>query len=134
MSEEPKGFTVNDRRHFAPDGSLRDDPSEEQAPTSTDEAPEVSRPGVSPQPEEAVNLSGFLVSLVAEASLMLGLGEGEGGEPRIDLAGARHIIGILEMLQDKTQGRRTPDEDRLLANVLYELRMAWVQRSRSGAA
>jgi hypothetical protein len=133
MSEEPKGFTVNDRRHFAPDGSLRDDVSTEKDPTFRDEAPDQPGPSALP-PEGPVDFSGFLVSLAAQASLMLGLAPGEGGGPRIDLAGARQIIGVLEMLEDKTQGRRTPDEDRLLASVLYELRMAWVERSRGGVA
>lgn len=133
MSEEPKGFTVNDRRHFSPDGSLRDDVSEEnpEAPTKEAEAP---GPGAGLPPEEPADFPGFLASLAAQASVLLGLAEGEDGAPRIDLVGARHVIGILEMLQEKTQGRRTADEDRLLANLLYELRMAWVQRSRSGAA
>jgi hypothetical protein len=46
--------------------------------------------------------------------------------------GAREIIGILEMLKDKTEGRRTPDEDALLSELLFELRMAYVGRTRAG--
>ena len=34
------------------------------------------------------------------------------------------------MLEDKTRGRRTPDEDRLLEGLLFELRMAYVQKKR----
>ena len=36
------------------------------------------------------------------------------------------MIGVLEMLKDKTEGRRTPQEDQLLDGLLYELRMAYV--------
>jgi len=133
MSEEPKGFTVNDRRHFAPDGSLREDVAEDPAPT-VEEAPRPAATEPPTQPADAVDLAGFLLSLAAQASLLLGLAAEEGEAPRIDLAGARQIIGILEMLQDKTQGRRTPEEDRLLDHLLYDLRTAWVQRSRGGAA
>jgi hypothetical protein len=130
MSEEPKGFTVKDRRHFAPDGSVRreEDPPSAEAPVDEPERPE------SPSLGEAVDFAGFLVSLASQASVLLGLAAVEGEEPAVDLAGARQMISILEMLQDKTEGRRTPDEDRLLQNLLYELRLAFVQRARGGSA
>ena len=37
------------------------------------------------------------------------------------------------MLEDKTAGRRTREEDRLLEELLFELRMAYVQKRRAGA-
>ena len=43
-------------------------------------------------------------------------------------------IGILEMLQDKTEGRRTREEDREFEAILYQLRMAYVQKCGQGAA
>ena len=47
------------------------------------------------------------------------------------LAGARQIVAILEMLKDKTEGRRTANEDALLAELLFQLRMAYVERART---
>jgi hypothetical protein len=44
------------------------------------------------------------------------------------------VIGLLEVLRDKTEGRRTPEEDGLLDSILYELRMAYVARTRAGGA
>jgi hypothetical protein len=44
--------------------------------------------------------------------------------------GARQIVAILEMLKQKTEGRRTADEDALFAALLFELRMAYVERTR----
>ena len=41
---------------------------------------------------------------------------------------------ILEMLSDKTEGRRTPQEDEVLKGLLYELRMAYVEKSRAGGS
>lgn len=134
MSEQPKGFTVNDRRHFAPDGSPREGGAGEpvRPPAGAAEAPP-GPPG--PFEPEPADFGGFVLSLAAQASLLMGLAVEDGAAPREpDLDGARQIISILEMLKDKTEGRRTTEEDRLLDGILYELRMAWVIRSRDGVA
>jgi hypothetical protein len=44
------------------------------------------------------------------------------------------MIAILEMLRDKTEGRRTPDEDAVLDGLLYELRMGYVAVARAVGA
>jgi uncharacterized protein DUF1844 len=71
---------------------------------------------------------GLLVSLATQAGYLMSPEPGSGAPP--DLAGARSIIGLLEILKQKTEGRRTPDEDRVLDGLLYELRMAFVSRTR----
>jgi hypothetical protein len=48
----------------------------------------------------------------------------------VDLAGARGLIGLLEVLERKTKGNRTPEEEQVLTGVLYELRMAYLARAR----
>jgi hypothetical protein len=40
---------------------------------------------------------------------------------------AKHAIDVLAMLQQKTEGNRTPEESEELEGVLHELRMAFVQ-------
>ena len=45
------------------------------------------------------------------------------------LEAARQIISILEMLEEKTRGRRTPEESRILDELLFQLRMGYVQRA-----
>jgi hypothetical protein len=40
------------------------------------------------------------------------------------------LIALLEILQTKSQGNRTPDEDQLIEGLLYQLRMAYVAVSR----
>ena len=125
MSEDKKGFSVNDRRHFAPDGSVR---------RGSEEGSESARAKPASPPEDAgVDFSSFLLSLGGQASALLGLAGPPGGEPKPDLPGARAMIGILEMLQAKSEGRRTPEEDELLEGLLYELRSAYVARTRGGA-
>jgi hypothetical protein len=72
---------------------------------------------------------GLLISLGAQASMLLMGGE-EGEEP--DLEGARSLIELLGQLKEKTEGRRTPQEDQLVEGLLYELRMAFVQATKAG--
>jgi len=45
----------------------------------------------------------------------------------LDLMGARQTIDILAILKDKTKGNLTPTEEGTLLNVLYELRMAYLE-------
>ena len=40
---------------------------------------------------------------------------------------ARHLIDMLEVLQQKTEGNRTPEETEDIEAMLYQLRMAYVQ-------
>jgi hypothetical protein len=47
-----------------------------------------------------------------------------------DLALARQSIDILEMLDAKTKGNLTADEARLLEELLYDLRMRFVEASK----
>jgi hypothetical protein len=142
MSDDKKSFTVNDRRHFTAEGETRgDDTSRDEAkapPAATaDPRPSHVDPA-SPAGGEAgqrptLDFAGLLLSLGAQASLLLGMA-GEEDEAPPDLQGAQGIIALLETLRDKTEGRRTEDEDRILQAILYELRMAYVSRARAGGA
>lgn len=139
MSDEKKPFTVNDRRHFTPEGEARPEgetaASPEREPAASAAAQEPP-PDAQQQPDAgppgALDFIGLLVSLGAQASALLGLGEAPDGEDevRVDLGGARAMIGLLEILERKTEGRRTPEEDQVLAGLLYELRMAYLARAR----
>ncbi|HWY20473.1 MAG TPA: DUF1844 domain-containing protein [Candidatus Acidoferrum sp.] len=69
----------------------------------------------------------FLASLYMTAMLQLGLMHEQGGQPRIDIIGARQTIDTLSLLADKTKGNLTPTEETFLQNSLYEVRMAYVE-------
>jgi len=69
----------------------------------------------------------FMASLYMTAMLQLGLMQEEGGQPRIDLLGARQTIDTLSLLAEKTKGNLTGAEANFLQNCLYELRMAYVE-------
>lgn len=72
----------------------------------------------------------FLVeSLLMQTQIQLGLlhlgEEGESPEPNLPLA--RHSIDMLAVLQEKTRGNLSVEEQRLLENGLTELRFRFVQ-------
>ncbi|HTS50890.1 MAG TPA: DUF1844 domain-containing protein [Bryobacteraceae bacterium] len=72
----------------------------------------------------------FLVlSLRTQTEMHLGLlysGE-EKDQPEPDFRIARHSIDLLAMLQEKTRGNITLEEQRLIENSLTELRFRYVQ-------
>jgi hypothetical protein len=69
----------------------------------------------------------FLASLYMTAMLQLGLMHEQGGQPRIDIIGARQTIDTLSLLAEKTKGNLNPTEEAFLQNSLYEVRMAYVE-------
>ncbi len=87
-----------------------------------DQSKAVATPGTAPTSFlELMNL------ITMQAAVALGGVQGPGGEqiPPNPLA-ARHFIDLLEVLQKKTEGNLTDDEERALDAVLYELRMQYV--------
>lgn len=79
---------------------------------------------------------GELVNMVAMQALV-GLGgmSGPGGEripPSLEVA--KHYIDMLQVLEDKTRGNLSQEEQRLLDQVLYEMRMRYVQSAAGGGA
>jgi len=69
----------------------------------------------------------FMASLYMTAMMQLGLMHEPGGQPGVDLIGARQTIDTLGMIAEKTKGNLTPKEQGFLQNCLYELRMAYVE-------
>lgn len=133
MTDEKKPFTVTDRRLFTSDGERREptEPeSRERDSARSDPRGPIPRVAQGPGPvASAADFTGFLLGLAAQASMLFG----REGQPA-DLEGAREMIAILEMLRDKTEGRRTAEEDEVLESVLYELRMVYLQKAGGGGA
>jgi len=79
-----------------------------------------------------LDLTTFFLSISSAAFVGLGIPfpgmpQQVGGEPQIDLNLARQNIDLLELMQEKTKGNRTADEDRLLEQLLFEIRMRYVE-------
>jgi hypothetical protein len=69
----------------------------------------------------------FVASLYMTALMQLGLVHEQGGQARPDIMAARQTIDTISLLGEKTKGNLTPTEETLFQNVLYELRMAYVE-------
>jgi hypothetical protein len=77
--------------------------------------------------ELEMNFERFMASLYMTAMMQLGLMHEQGGQPGVDVIGARQTIDTLGMIGEKTKGNLTPKEQAFLQNCLYELRMAYVE-------
>lgn len=123
-----------------------DKPAEK--PVARQEAPAERRQTENPQPppggerrnksiaDKALNpgtpFADFVEPLIAQAYMSLGmLRDPYGQKPKIDAGAARQMIEILTMLKEKTAGNLTPDEDDFLSTHLGELKLAFVQRTKS---
>ncbi len=71
----------------------------------------------------------LIISLKTQTEIQLGLLRmGDGNDPpEPNFPIARHTIDILAMLQEKTRGNTSMEEQRLLENALTELRFRFVQ-------
>lgn len=132
---ESSGFKVVDRRTFTSEGNRIPGQHEKEEKKREPESRVPPRPQpappVEPEPEEEEASERFavLVSyLSTTAMFQLGLLPGPGGEYiPTDLANASRTIDLLEVLQEKTRGNLTGQESKLLEDVLYELRMTYLE-------
>jgi Domain of unknown function (DUF1844) len=134
---ESSGFKVVDRRAFTSEGSRVPGQPEKEEEAREPESRVPPKPQAAPpaEPEsqageeEASERFAMLVSyLSTTAMFQLGLLPGPGGEYNpADLANASRTIDLLEVLQEKTRGNLTGQESKLLEDVLYELRMTYLE-------
>ena len=83
---------------------------------------------------ESLSFTGFVLSLASTAAIHFGdLPDpisGEAAEPNLE--GAAQMIEILSLLDQKTRGNLTAEERQMLEQVLYELRLRFVEVSGVG--
>ncbi|HYO15767.1 MAG TPA: DUF1844 domain-containing protein [Thermoanaerobaculia bacterium] len=157
MGNEGKELKVTDKRMFTPEGELREEyrflsekstatatPEPEPAPAPPPKAEEARRP--SPPPQEDRRPAGFpetpagfgptffdLVQMLMEpAVIYLGdmpLPDGQSAE---NLEMARLHIDMLDVLRQKTFGNLTAEESASLEDLLYRLRVRYVQKQKRG--
>jgi hypothetical protein len=61
------------------------------------------------------------------ALVQMGFMGQEGNQRRVDIVGARQSIDAINLLQEKTKGNLTPAEAAMLEDVLYDLRMKYLE-------
>lgn len=81
--------------------------------------------------EKRMEFSTFVLSLATTAQVHLGaVANPSTGKQEKNLEAAKQMIDMIGMLQDKTKGNLTDMESRLLENVLFDLRVVYVECSK----
>ncbi len=125
MAEE-KGFIIRDRRGGGgePEEKAGEGVTQPQAAKQAEPAQQ--------QPVPPINFLSFVYSLGTSALMCLGEPVGEGAASQApNLAQAQEIIDILTMLESKTKGNLAAEEDTLLQEMLYALRIKFVERAKA---
>jgi hypothetical protein len=128
MSEEElegEGFVIKDKRssQLSEEDAAVTDKQAESAPA---EAP--------PQQEQApfqIDFATFVMSLSQSAFYQLGdIPDPLTGKTETNLPAVHQTIDMLIMLKEKTNGNLTPEEAKLLEQMIYELQMKYVAKSK----
>jgi hypothetical protein len=147
--QAPKELKVFDKRIFNADGEIRDEFKQEIRPTAATPAPPPAEATPPPPPaerrgedasraaaEKAQNpgtpFTDFIEPLIAQGYMLLGmLRNPYQPQTKIDPAAARQMIDILTLLKEKTAGNLTPEEEDFLTTHLGDLKLAFVQRTKT---
>ncbi len=122
MSEEKPGFTVKDRRIFAE----KDEDVKNKEAKKEPSKQEVKDEPQAPLPE--INFATFIISLNASALVNLGvIDDPATGKKVKNLPMGKQTIDILGLLEEKTKGNLSKEEEDLLKNILYDLRIIYVK-------
>jgi len=138
--KEEKGFIVRDKRHLfhqeekeppAKEGkpmpreaAAEEKPREERAEAREEKKDEQKREV--PLPE--VTFSNFVFSLSTQALIQLGeIHDPESRKTMKNLSLAKQTIDLIGILKEKTKGNLTKEEEALVDNALYDLRMRYVK-------
>jgi archaellum component FlaD/FlaE len=120
---QDKGFVVKDRRFSAKkeeEVKSKEEVKEKEPPKEDTSEKEV------PLPE--INFNSLILSLSTSALIQLGeIRDPQTNQPAKNLPLAKQTIDLIGLLKEKTKGNLTPDEEKLLDSVLFDLRMRYVR-------
>ena len=129
MAEEEQGFVIRDRRGSsgsdAPSASV---PETKDTPSSSTQPADPSQAAPAQEaPALPVTFASFVISLGSSSMMLMG----EQLDPRqeampVNLPQAKEIIDLLSVLEEKTKGNLTSEEQTVLQDMLYALRMKYV--------
>jgi hypothetical protein len=134
--QEEQGFKITDKRSFSEEGELRPETAAEETPAqgkteSSAPAADTRSPREAPSEEPTkIDFPSYILSYYTQGLVLLGeVPNPYTNKKEEDLDGARHIVDIVTMLQEKTKGNLAKEEERLVESVLYELRMKFMAKT-----
>jgi hypothetical protein len=125
--------------HTHPEGHAHEEDQEFVAPSTGEQAQASAayqkaasaQPGAQDIGPQDLTFASFVVGLSTEALALMGeMPHPATGERMHDLLGAQQLIDIIGILQEKTRGNLSPDEETLLDAILFDLRMKYVEKAR----
>jgi TRAP-type mannitol/chloroaromatic compound transport system substrate-binding protein len=131
--EEQKGFRVKDKRLFSKSDEERQKIIQ-QGTASADQKTGSQEQTINQQSAESlpeVDFSALIFSLSTQAIIQLGEVEDPITKKKEqNLPQAKQMIDILGVLKEKTKGNLTKEEQSMLDNLLFDLRMRYVKLSK----
>ena len=121
QAQDEKRKLAEQEQKKAAEAAASAGPSASAAPTRRGAAG--GRPGREMPP---ASFGALVNTLVTQALFYLGDLAPQGGEPVVNLDMAKHQIDTLNILEEKTRGNLTEQEQKLLDTALYEARMRYV--------
>ena len=79
----------------------------------------------------SIDFNTFILSLSTSALMHLGKLPGGEGDSTVNLAHAKQSIDCIALLEEKTRGNLTGEEERLVTEVLYDLRLRFVAAKKA---
>lgn len=134
---DEKKFTVTDRRNFDASGERKADAVPE-APAAPVPSPPSEAPPRAQQPLRQLPPADFatlVLSLGSSAVMYLGQGDDPADKktpPNLPMA--KHAIDLLTVLEEKTKGNLTGEEQQVLESLLFDLRLRYVEALKTGGA
>ena len=132
MNEEERGFTVKDRRSFDEKGEAKEkEKGAEEIKKEKEPKEQAKKDETRQTPLPEANFTSLIFSLSSSALFHFGeIADPNTGEKRQDLPLAKHAIDTLSMLQEKTQGNLTEEEQKFLESVLTDLKWRFVKAAK----
>jgi len=132
MTDEDKGYTVEDRRylHKSEEEKAKMREEEAEARQTPEEAPEEAPETAQEMPQPEITFTSFLISLSSSAFIHLGdIPDPATGETNQDLPLAKQTIDLLGLLREKTRNNLREEEEKLFDHLLYDLRMRYLKET-----
>ena len=128
MSEDEvqgEGFVIKDKRSSQ---------LSEEDTAAQDKEADAAQEAAPPQKEETpfqIDFATFIMSLTQSAFYQLGeVPDPLTGKTELNLPAVHQTIDMLIMLKEKTTGNLTPEESKLMEQMIYELQMKYVAKSK----
>lgn len=123
--EQDQGFVIRDRRGRGSDESSSRDTSPPPRPEAA--PPRDKLEEARHEPQVPPSFSSLVISMGTSALMLLG----EQLDPKqralpVNLPQAKEIIDLLSVLEEKTRGNLNADEQSVLTDMLYALRIKYV--------